>query len=217
LRPRPPTGDVYEQAVELRDEHGVLLLSARRVTVELEKPTRDGDSQLHMLTSLPAEDADALAVAELYRGRWKIETAFGELAATLSAEIATLAYPKAALFCFCVGLAASNVLSVVKGALRATHGQAETEKVSAYYLADEIARTYDGMMIAIPEEHWLIFQEMTVAQFGGVLKDLAQRVRLERLRKHPRGPKKPVVKEPYDKKHPHVATARLLKKTKQTG
>jgi hypothetical protein len=213
---RGPTGVVYEQAVALRDERGALL-PARRVTVELDAPTRDGERQLHILTTVPAADADALAVAELYRGRWKIETAFGELAKTLSAEIAPLAYPKAALFCFCVGLTAYNVLGVVKGALRATHGREAVEKVSAYYLADEIARTYEGMMIAIPEERWLIFKEMTAAEFGGVLKELAQRVRLERLRKHPRGPKKPVVKKPSNKKQPHVATARLLKKTKQTG
>jgi hypothetical protein len=53
------------------------------------------------------------------------------LAATLSAEIDTLAYPKAALFCFCVGLAAYNVVSVLKGALRAAHGEKKvTEEVS---------------------------------------------------------------------------------------
>jgi Transposase DDE domain len=214
---RGATGEVYEQAVELSDERGNLL-TARRVTVELDKPTRDGDRQLHMLTSLPPADADALAVAELYRGRWTIESAFGELAKTLSAEIPTLAYPKAALFCFCVGLAAYNVLSVIQGALRAAHGEATvTEKVSAYYMANEVARTYEGMMIAIPEEEWSIFGGMTVKQFAGVLKDLAQRVRLETLRKHPRGPKKPVLKKPRNKKQPHVATARLLKTTKQTG
>lgn len=214
---RAATGAVYEQAVELGDEQGNVL-TARRVTVELDEPTRDGDRQLHLLTHIPQEDADALAVAELYRGRWTIESAFGELAKTLSAEIATLAYPKAALFCFCVGLAAYNVLSVVKGALRAAHGhETVTEKVSAYYLAHEVSRTYEGMMIAIPEEEWSIFAGMTVRQFAHVLKDLAKRVRLETLRKHPRGPKKPVVKKPTNKNQPHVATARLLKTTKQTG
>lgn len=214
---RSETGAVYKQAVELRDEQGNIL-TARRVTVELDKPTRDGDTELHILTNLPQEDADAVAVANLYRGRWTIETAFGELAATLSNEIQTLAYPKAALFCFCVGLVAYNVLRVLKGALRAAQGEEKvTKDVSGYYVANEIARTYDGMMIAIPEEPWHVFAKMTAGELGSVLKDLAGRVRLERLQKHPRGPKKPVAKKPKNNKEPHVSTARLLEKRKRTG
>jgi len=101
------------------------------------------------------------------------------------------AYPKAALFCFCVGLAAYNVLSVVKAALRAVQGEKKVlEEVSGYYMANEIARTYDGMMIAIPEKEWVVFARMKVSEFACVLKELAQRVRLETLKKHPRGPKK---------------------------
>jgi Transposase DDE domain len=214
---RSETGAVYEQAVELRDEEGNLL-TARRVTVELDQPTRDGDTELHILTNIPQGDANALVIAELYRGRWTIESAFGELAAVLSNEIDTLAYPKAALFCFCVGLAAYNVLGVIKGALRAAHGEAKvTEEVSAYYMANEIAQTYAGMMIAIPEDSWHVFAGMTAGELGRVLKDLAGRVRLETLRKHPRGPKRPVVKKPKNKRQPHVSTARLLEKRNQTG
>jgi Transposase DDE domain len=214
---RSETGKVYEQAVELTDEQGSIL-TARRVTVELDTPTRDGDTEIHILTNIPEKDAGALMIAEVYRGRWTIEAAFGELAAALSAEIDTLAYPKAALFCFCVGLAAYNVLSVLKGALRAAHGEKKVaEEVSGYYMANEIARTYEGMMIAIPEEEWAVFGRMTVKEFARVLKELAQAVRLERLKKHPRGPKKPVVKKPKNNKEPHVSTARLLEKRKRTG
>lgn len=214
---RSETGKVYEQAVELADEKGNIL-TARRVTVELDTPTRAGDTAIHILTNLPETDADALMIAAAYHGRWTIETAFGELAATLSAEIDTLGYPKAALFCFCVGLVAYNVLSVIKGALRVTHGEKKVvEEVSGYYVANEIARTYEGMMIAIPEEEWHVFARMTVAGFVRVLKTLAQGVRLETLKKHPRGPKKPVVKKPTNNKEPHVSTARLLEKRKRTG
>lgn len=214
---RSETGKVSEQAVELVDEQGHIL-TARRVTVELDTPTRDGDTEIHILTNIPEKDANALMIAAAYHGRWTIETAFGELAATLSAEIDTLAYPKAALFCFCVGLVAYNVLSVLKGALRAAHGEKKvTEELSGYYLANEIARMYSGMMIAIPEEEWIVFARMTVKEFARVLTGLAQRVRLETLKKHPRGPKKPVVKKPKNKKEPHVSTARLLEKRKRTG
>ena len=128
------------------------------------------------------------------------------------------AYPKAALFCFCVGLAAYNVLSVLKGALRAMHGEEKVrQEVSGYYIANEISRTYGGMMIAIPDESWVVFARMTVKEFARVLKDLAKRVRLETLKKHRRGPKKPVTKKPKNNKEPHVSTARLLEKRKRTG
>jgi hypothetical protein len=214
---RSETGKVYEQTIELADEGGNIL-TARRVTVELDRPTRDGDTEIHILTNVPKKGADALTIAEIYHARWTIETAFGELAATLSAEIDTLAYPKAALFCFCVGLAAYNVLSVLKGALRAVHGEEKVrQEVSGYYIANEISRTYGGMMIAIPDESWVVFARMTVKEFARVLKDLAKRVRLETLKKHRRGPKKPVTKKPKNNKEPHVSTARLLEKRKRTG
>lgn len=214
---RSATGRIYEQAIELSDERGNLL-TARRVTVELDTPTRDGDTEIHILTNLPEPDANALVIAAAYHGRWTIETAFGELAATLSAELNTLAYPRAALFCFCVGLVAYNVLSVLKGALREAHGEKKVlEEVSGYYIANEISRTYGGMMIAIPEEEWVVFAGMTLKEFARVVKELAQGVWLETLKKHPRGPKKPVVKKPRNNKEPHVSTARLLEKRKRTG
>jgi len=34
---------------------------------------------------------------------------------------------------------------------------------------------------------------------------------LRTLKKHPRGPKKPATKPPYDPKQPHVSTYQLLK------
>src|SRR5205823_6910716 len=127
---RSETGKVYEQAIELTDEQGHVM-AGRRVAVELDTPTRDGDTEIHILTNIPEKDAGAVAIAAAYHGRWTIEAAFGELAATLSAEIDTLAYPKAALFCFCVGLAAYNVLSALRGALRTVHGEKKvTEEVS---------------------------------------------------------------------------------------
>ena len=97
----------------------------------------------------------------MYRKRWTIETAFQELEATLDGEINTLGYPKAALFAFCVALVSYNMMSVIKAALRAVHGeQTVEEKVSAYYLADEVTMTHRGMMIAIPEDEWAVFHEL---------------------------------------------------------
>src|SRR6185437_2678998 len=104
----------------------------RRVTVELDKPTRDGEAEIHILTNLPAEVADALAVAGLYRRRWTVEAVFGELATCLNGEVNTLGYPKAAVLAFCVALVSYNALGVVKAALRSVHGEEAVEEVSGY-------------------------------------------------------------------------------------
>jgi hypothetical protein len=137
------------------------------------------------------------------------------VALVLAGEIDTLCYPKAALFVFCVALAAANVLGLVKGALRAAHGAEKAEEVSGYYLGDEIAGTQRGMMIAIPAEQWTVFAGLTAARFAGLLRALAGKVRLAAFRRHRRGPKKPPVKRRYSKKHPHVSTAQLLEKRRQ--
>jgi IS4 transposase len=66
----------------------------------------------------------ARRVARLYRNRWRVETAFQHLAQDLKSEIKTLGYPRAALFGFCIGLVAYNMLAVLKAALRQVHGAA---------------------------------------------------------------------------------------------
>lgn len=208
-------GEVWEQAVRLENEDGSILV-ARRIKIALEQATRDGEEELFILTNLPCAEVDALTVARLYRKRWTIETMFQELALTLESEIDTLCYPKAALFGFCVGLVAYNLLSAVKGSLATVHGAEKVEKeLSAYYVADEVSMTYRGMMIAIPEEEWTIFARLSVVELAAVLRGLAGQVRWAQFRKSPRGPKKPQPKRKHNKKQPHVATAKLLAKRKK--
>jgi IS4 transposase len=212
---RTETGAVFEQEVRLSDGDGDgQTMVVRRITVELDEPTRDGETEIHILTNLPAEVADALAIAELYRKRWTVESAFGELATCLNGEVNTLGYPKAALFAFCVALVSYNVLSAVKAALRSVHGAEAVEEVSGYYLADEIAGTHRGMMIAIPADEWVVFAGLTASALGKILKGLAARVRLSTLRKHRRGPKRPQPKRASGAKVGHVSTAKLLAERK---
>ncbi len=66
------------------------------------------------------------------------------------------------------------------------------------------------MMIAIPEEEWLVFRSLTVEQRVEVSHDWAKRVQLEKFKKHRRGPKKPQPKRKKNKRQPHVSTAKLL-------
>jgi len=206
---RTEGGRLREQRVCIKDDQGELVY-LRRVVVDLDESTRDGDTSIAVLCNLPEEDADARAVAKLYRKRWTIEHAFFDLALALECEINTLCYPKAALFGFCVGLVVYNLMAVVKGALRGVHGEAEAEQMSAYYMADEMGGVYRGMMIAIPEPQWQLFARMSAEDFARVLVHLAEKIRLDRFRKSTRGPKKPKEKRHYDPAHPHVSTARIL-------
>jgi hypothetical protein len=122
-----------------------------------------------------------------------------------------LGYPKAALFGFCLALVAYNLLAVVLAALRGVHGEETVdEEVSLYYIANEISTTYHGMMIAIPAPEWDVFYAMSPQDLAAILLELAQKVRLQAIRKSPRRSKKPrpQVKKPARKGH--VATAKLL-------
>ena len=127
-------------------------------------------------------------------------------------EINTLGYPKAALFGFCLALVAYNMLAVVMAALRSVHGETIDQDLSLYYVANDIAQTYQGMMIAIPEDAWRDFSRMRPAEMVATLRALAQKVRLKAYRKNPQGPKKPRPKREKITKTPHVSTAKLLKK-----
>jgi len=208
---RIETGKVFEQTIRATNDAGEILI-LRRVTVLLDQPTRDGETELHVLTNVPAKDAKAKTIADIYRKRWTIETAFQELEATLNGEINALGYPKAALFAFCVALVAYNVLSTIKAALRSVHGQEKVaEEVSGYYVADEIQMTHRGMMIAIPEDQWVVFHNLPPVELADLLVRLARSVSLSKLRKHPRGPKKPKPKKQSGAKIKHVATAKILK------
>ena len=132
--------------------------------------------------------------------------------AALNGVIDALGYPRAALFALCVALVAYNVMSAVKGALRSVHGtEAIDEGVSGSDLAEEVAGTTRGMRIAIPEDEWVVFHDLSHSAMGRLLQYLARRVRLSEYRKQPREPKKPKPKKVsgYEKKH--LSTAKLLK------
>ena len=214
---RIETGRVYEQSIDVTNPATGKAITFRRITIKLDEPTRDGDCEIHLLTNLPQKAADALKVARLYRKRWTIETMFQELTETLSCEIKTLGYPRAAIFAFCLAIVAYNGISVIKAALRSVHGTEVVEqKVSGYYLSLEISKTYTGMMIAIPLKHWKVFGEMSVAQLAKTLKKIARHVNLSKYQKHPRGPKRPQPSRIRTGKSHHVSTARILAKRKTT-
>jgi hypothetical protein len=153
----------------------------------------------------------AKQVAQLSRNRWTLETAFQQLEAYFHSEINTLGYPKAALLGFCLALVAYNVLAVVFAAFHSVHGEdTVAHEVSLYSIANEIATTYTGMMIAIPEPEWAVFYAMRTADLAAVLRELAQPVRLKALRKSPKSLQQSRCKRPGTPKKGHVSTAKLL-------
>jgi IS4 transposase len=207
---RIDSGEVFEQGLRFRSadggEHTV-----RRVTVELDKPTRDGERAIHVLSNLPRK-TNGKTIARLYADRWQIETAFQEVAVHLRSEIDTLGYPSAALLGFSIGLVAYNLLSVVRRALAEVHEvEALGRKVSIYALADEVSGVYRGMAIAIADHHWQeTFADRTARQMAARLRRLAQDVPIRRFLTHPYGPKKPPPKRQSGGRGNHVSTHRIL-------
>jgi hypothetical protein len=211
---RCETGVVYEQKLHLQD--GDQTLTVRRITIRLNQPTRGDETEIHLLTNLPPEDANAYRVAELYLQRWTIENAFQEIEQALRSEINTLGYPGAALLGFAIAVLTYNALSVTKWAIEGEHSESiQREQLSGYYMAAAIAADYGGMMIALPEEEWTDrFSSLTSKQFAAHLRGCARYVRPDTFRKNVRGPKRPRPKRSSGAIDHHVSTARLLAEQK---
>ena len=203
------TGVVYERTMTLPAYDG-RQITVRRIEIELKTPTRDGDRTLVILTNLPPEAADAFKIAEIYRDRWKIETAFQTLTVALNCEVNTLCYPKAALFVFALALVAYNAIAVVQAAIAREHGRLEAERMSHYYMALEISQATDGMLIALPVERWLDLAELPLSDYTSALRDVARGIDLHVYRKTTRGPKKQKPKKKHQKNKVHVSVAKLL-------
>jgi hypothetical protein len=213
-RGRTETGEVFEQKVTLEGEDGTRL-DVRRVLLRLEVPTRDGETELAVLTNVPPSDASAVAIAELYRKRWTLETMFFELTQMLDGELNTMGYPRAALLGFGIALVSYNLLSTTRSALRTAFGAEKVdEEVSSYYIANEARVMHEGLDVATDPKDWIPFQTLSAERLAEELVKLARNVRLSALKRHKRGPKKPVPKRTKHTHTPHVSTARLLTRAK---
>jgi hypothetical protein len=216
------TGEVYEQQVRLPASQGGEL-EIRRITVKLLKPTRGKDLEIHVLTNLPAK-VTAGKIANAYLSRWKIEAAFYKLTMVLRCELNTLGYPEAALFGFCLAVVMYNALSAVMAAIRVARPEVaaaapKKQKLSFYYLADEIAGVWRGMALVIPASRWTkAFAHRTPAQMAKLLLWLACQGPIEPFLTHPARVKKRK-KRRIIQHGGHVSTYRILalrKHPKQT-
>ena len=127
----------------------------------------------------------------------------------------TLGYPKAALFSFAIAVLAYNTYAVVKAALRSVHGVEKVdEEVSDYHLMHDVVSTHVGMEIAVEDSVWSSYQSMSARQLAKELLVLAEGVQLSRYPKKKRGPKKPQPRKISGAGSPHIATARVLAKSR---
>ncbi len=190
-------GEVFEQTGVVNYEGQSC--HCRRLVVKLSQPTRDGETEIAVLTNLPETDATAEAVARLYRKRWRIESLFQVATTTFHCEIKSLGYPRAALFSFSMALVAYNLFSTLKSVLARVHGSEFLHKLSYYYLADELEGTYRGMMIALPPEDWPDFRRLSLAKLSSLLQDWGSNLKLDAFTTSPRKPKK---KKPKPQRRP---------------
>ena len=143
-----------------------------------------------LITDLP-ETVSAIAVSALYRKRWTLETAFQHLEKHFESEINTLAYPRVALFGFCLALVAYNIFQVTLDALDSAHQEPVSSTVSTYYVGREIAATFLALLMLSESGDWRFLARLSPADFAQWLRDVASGVNPKKYRKHGRGPKKP--------------------------
>lgn len=205
------TGDVFEQEIMIHQKSSGTKLKLRRITVKLKTKTRDGDKEIHILTNLKKKDATAIQVSELYRKRWRIEGVFQELTQSLRCEIDTLAYPKAAVFAFCLAVKAYNAVSLVRAALRSVHGEEAVEELSWYHLCSETSAVWAGMEIAVEVKDWSrLIDGLSNMSYAKLLRELAGRMNLSKYKRSRRGPKPKSPPRRDSSDGPHVSTARIL-------
>jgi hypothetical protein len=203
------TGIVYERGWNETDDEGRSVVW-RAIRVELDEATRDGETEITLISNLPSE-VGARAIANAYRQRWTIEGHFQRMTENLHCEIPSLGQPRAALFAFAMSLVAGNMLATVIAALQAAQGKELADHVSYYYLVDEVAGNYRGMMLALPAQRWAFVRQLPVNTFARLLRQIASHANPKLLRKTRRGPKKKR-RTPNCTNIRHLSTKRLLDK-----
>jgi len=219
---RVETGLVREQAITVERQQA----RWRRIELALDRPAEDGDTALWLWSNLP-EAVTAGRIAELYRTRWQIEGMFGRLESVLHSELGSLGHPRAALLGFAAAVLAYNVLALLQRAVEQAHqpppdpplpAASPPLEVSCFHLAVQVRSGYEGLLIALPPEHWPCWDEADPAGLAQHLLRLARNINPRQVATSKRGPKIAKPKGYVDGKtaRAHVATARLLAKAKAT-
>ena len=231
---RTETGQVREQAITAKGQQAPLSASLtsrrgiasrwRRVELALDQPTEDGDTTIRLWSNLPGK-VSAGRIAELYRMRWRVERKrspdiegmFGRLEAVLHSELRSLGHPRAALLGFAAAVLAYNVLALLQRTVEQAHRPptappARPLEVSCFHLAQQVRGGYEGLLIALPPDHWPRWNGADPAGLAQHLLRLARTINPKQVATSKRTPKAAKPKGYVDGKtaRTHVATARLL-------
>jgi Transposase DDE domain len=210
-RGRCATGRVCEGSVSLVGLAPESTWELRRNCVQLDVPTQEGETQIQLLTNLPASYR-ARTIAELYRKRWQMERHFHTIKRELHGQMPSLGEPRAAIFALCVSLAAGNVLALVKHLQPKARASTKpaSRPLSAYYLALEISRSYAAIEAITSVRLWKHVAELSPISFLRWAKQLARCIVWSHYLAHPRGPKKHPPPRLSGKHRHHYSTYRLL-------
>ena len=203
---RVETGPVYETRVR----YARTPWEFRLVEVELDRPTREGQRTIGVLTDVAEETLSAVEVAAKYQQRRTLETAFQELAEGLRGEVETLAYPKAALFAFGLAVSVYNLLQVVRQAIGRQAEPATKVEVSAVLLGQEVSSYAAGLGAALAGNPQLPTPGWNATRLRAWVDELATRLTGTRYAKSKRGHRKQPRQKSKPAKGSHTATARIL-------
>ncbi|MDR2705369.1 MAG: hypothetical protein LBC02_06295 [Planctomycetaceae bacterium] len=154
------TGTVFEQQGYLESPETGEQLPIRRLEVQLQTPTRDGDSVLGLFSNL-LETISATEFGAAYRKRWWIETAF-------------VAYNMKQCITRLIETAQPN----------------QPQKISTYYVAHEIASCYRGLELGSEDHEREWATKMNPEEIRQFLLDKAARVEYKKFAKQPPSKKK---------------------------
>lgn len=204
---------LQEQDVLITSSSGTI--TARRIWLTLPRPTRDGDREILILTTIPKEIADAQRIMDTYRKRWTIETMFANLTVSLRCEVSGLGHPRAALFAFATALVAANTLSTIRTAIRAQHGIEVEDRVSIYQMVDDLQGTYKGLEFFDDLVDWTVYSGLPSHEFTELLSSVIQKMDLRRYPKAKKQKRRPKRVRGSAEDPPHVSTFRLLEEKKR--
>ncbi|VWB10276.1 prevent-host-death protein [Burkholderia arboris] len=175
-------GDVREQAVGTAGD-GDTAGTLRRI--EWRRHAPDDGATVAVLTNLPAEQFDACQVMQMARRRWRDALPF-PLDAVFDGMPFGGVPARASLLASGIAALAYNAFSVMARVVAGSLGldERDAERVPAH-IADGVAATYAGMMIALPPDWWRRYDQLPAATLGQIVRMLAVHVdpRSERRRR----------------------------------
>ena len=207
---RCSSGATSEGSVRLYDRFSDRSWTLRRIVLEFDEPTCEGETELRLLTNLPKNKA-ASRIAELYRDRWTVERHFHLIKRELKGQMPSLGEPRAAIFILCLALAAGNVLMMLK-ALQRSRGPKDVNPnrtLSGYYVALEISRSYAAIEALTTARDWQRIAQLSEAELLKWSRRLADQIDWTRYLTHPRGPKHPPPPRTPRENRRHYSTHRL--------